>query len=78
METVEGRVHDKADRQALSQLEDTYAARLSSIENALLKGLKAVSEKAAAALATKVAVEVRRAARGMLHMPDDGLMMTMI
>ena len=69
METVEGRVHDKADRQALAQVEETHAARLSSIENALLKGLKAVSEKAAAALATKVAVEVRRAAPGMVHTP---------
>lgn len=56
---VEKQMESKADGSAVTALEATIASRLRGVENALLKGLKAVSEKAAAALATKLAIEVR-------------------
>jgi hypothetical protein len=59
LQAVEQQVGSKADVRSLAAAEASTAARLASIEGALLKGLKAVSEKAAAALAAKMATEVR-------------------
>ena len=59
LRAVERQVGGKADAHALAKLDKSTSGRLDSIESALLKGLKAVSEKAATALATKLAMEVR-------------------
>jgi hypothetical protein len=58
LEDVSRQIASKADAVALCKVEEAAAMRLGNIENAMLKGLKAVSEKAAAALALKLATEV--------------------
>ena len=47
------------DVRKLKDVEDTVSRRIGNVENAVLKGLKAVSEKAAAALGQKAPLHVR-------------------
>jgi len=47
-------VATKADKEELAALDNKLGARLSSLENAILKGLKAISDKVSAALAEKL------------------------
>jgi len=49
----------KAGEQRVKDAEEATARRVANIENAVLKGLRAVSEKAASALNRKLGVEVR-------------------
>jgi hypothetical protein len=62
LESMRALVHGRADAQLLRSIEVEAARRLSSLERALLKGLQAVADKAAAADDTKLATAVCAAA----------------
>ena len=73
VDTINEQVESKATVYALQQAEESSAVRMTNIENAMLKGLKAVSDKAAKALATKVSTAVRssrHSAQGQLLSTD--------
>ena len=59
IETLSLTVESKASTRELQQTQEATAIRLTNIENAIMKGLKAVSDKAAHALSLKVSIEVR-------------------
>lgn len=59
IEEVKILVASKAEAQLLRNIESEVGRRFASLEGALLKGLQAVSDKAAGALELKVPVTVR-------------------
>lgn len=56
---VDAQVASKADTTRLELLEQSVSKRACGIEESMLKGLRAISEKAAAALAKKLPTEAR-------------------